>query len=200
MIWTARLASPHASPSDALGATAATRRKTTRNRVKKETTVLALLALVLLAGCALPPTGPLFVPAPEPGGDCALVYVYRYRANDKAFIAHPAVDFNLNGRLLANLHYEGYTHTCLRPGDYTARAVDDGADVIKPHAFVLSPSDAGKTFRLVMFISREISEYQTFPFRAKSVTVGTWKFEEVNRTDLALLEGFRLQPSKQLLP
>ena len=152
----------------------------------------------------------MFVPEADPPGTCALVYVYRYRDSDQNVVPHPSIDLVLNGKPLATLHYEAYTHVCLRPGSYAMQAIDPSTrtDLVKPYSFTVAPADAGKTFRLVMFVSRVMSEYSTMPLAppplqllaTKHVTVGTWKFEELDRASLGLLDGFRLVPAKALDP
>lgn len=170
----------------------------------------AAAVLGVLSGCATSPSGPMFVPEADPPNTCALIYLYRYRDNDQNVVPHPSIDLLLNGKPLATLHYEAYTHVCLRSGSYAVQAIDPSTrtDLVKAYSFTVAPTDTGKTFRLVMFVSRVMSEYSTMPvappvlqlLTAKHVTVGTWKFEELDRASLRLLDGFRLVPAKPPVP
>lgn len=71
-----------------------------------------ILSALLLASCA---TGPRFEPAPSPGAQKALVYIYRPAA---LTASARRTEFFVNDRSVATLSSGGYTHLYLDPGNY----------------------------------------------------------------------------------
>ena len=76
------------------------------------------LALMAPALCACTATGPLFTPAPLPGGK-AIVYIYRIKPGDglSARDAH----FYLDDKHAFDLTPDGYSYVVLSPGKHILR-------------------------------------------------------------------------------